>query len=85
MAIVLRHQDTRQFLVRLRERYRNASGAYAIHLGERILSYIASGDLTDAQCRAAFDNLTASQWNAIKTRINNRIAARNTVRGATGE
>lgn len=85
MALVLRHQDSQQFLVRLRDRYRNAAGPVAIHLGERILALIASGDLTDVQCRAAFGNLTASQWNVVKTRINNRITARNTVRGATGE
>ncbi|TXH55309.1 MAG: hypothetical protein E6Q97_09125 [Desulfurellales bacterium] len=85
MALILRHMTPEQFLARLRERYRNASGPMAVHIGERLLSFIAAGDITDVQCRIAFGNLTASQWNAIKTRINNRTTARNTVRGATGE
>lgn len=85
MALLLFHQTQVQFLARLREDFRNAKGAYAVHLGERILTFISANDLTDAQCRAAWGGLGVAAWTAAKNRMSARITARNTIRGATGE
>lgn len=84
MALLLKHQTVQEFISRFREAYRNGERERVCQLARFILSRIAAGDITDAQCRNAF-NLTAQQWNALKTKMQNFVAAQDTVRGAVGE
>jgi hypothetical protein len=49
-----------------------------------VLARIAAGDITDAQCRTAF-GLNTTQWNALKTKMQNYVTAANTVQSAVGE
>ena len=84
MALLLKHQTVQEFIARFREAYRNGERERICQLARFILSRIAAGDITDAQCRNAF-NLTTQQWNALKTKMQNFVAAQDTVRGAVGE
>lgn len=84
MALLLKHQTVQQFVSRFREAYRNADRERLVQLARFVLSRIASGDITDAQCRSAF-GLNATQWTALKTKMQNYISAANTVQSAVGE
>lgn len=63
---VLTENTAAQFAARLREDFRSNRGERACYLAWWLLRRIAAGDVTDAQCRAAF-GLTLTQWNNIKT------------------
>jgi len=80
----LHHQTTQQFLRRLRDAYRVSSGERCVWLGEFTLAAIVRGDLTEEACRTAF-GVNAAQWATLKTRIQQRIEARNTLRATFGE
>jgi hypothetical protein len=84
MALLLKHQTAQQFVARFREAYRNAERDRLVQLARFILSRIQAGDITDAQCRTAF-GLNTTQWNNLKTRMQNFITAQNTVLSAVGE
>ena len=84
MALILKHQTAAEFVTRFREAYRNSDRETLIMLARFILGRIAAGDLTDAQCRTAF-GLSTTQWNALKTKMNNFITSHNTVLSAVGE
>lgn len=84
MALILKHQTAEQFVARMREAYRNADRVRLLLIARFILARISAGDLTDAQCRAAF-GLSTTQWNNLKTRMQNLINADNTLLSAVGE
>ncbi len=84
MSLNLRHQTPQEFIERLRDAYRASSGDRCIALGEFALAAIVRGDLTEEAVRTAF-GLSPAGWVTLKTRIQQRIDARNTVRAAFGE
>lgn len=84
MALLLKHQTVQQFVARFHEAYRNSDRERLIMMARFIVARIQSGDITDAQCRSAF-GLNVTQWNALKSRMQNFITAQNTVQGAVGE
>lgn len=84
MALLLKHQTAAQFVSRFREAYRNGERERLVQLAKFIINRIAAGDITDAQCRTAF-GLNTTQWNTLKTKMNNYIAAHNAVQSAVGE
>jgi hypothetical protein len=84
MALILKHQTVQEFVSRFREAYRNAERQRLIQLATFILNRIAAGDITDANCRNAF-GLNTTQWNALKTKMQNYITANSTVQSAQGE
>ena len=84
MALLLKHQTASEFISRFREAYRNGERERLVQLAKFIISRIAAGDITDAQCRTAF-GLNVTQWNALKTKMNNYITAYNAVQSAQGE
>ena len=84
MALLLKHQTAAQFVSRFREAYRNGERERLVQLAKFIINRIAAGDITDAQCRTAF-GLNTTQWNTLKTKMNNHIAAYNAVQSAVGE
>ena len=84
MALLLKHQTAAQFIARFREDYRNADRERVVQLARFVISRIQAGDITEAQIRAAF-GLNVSQWNTLKTKMQNLINADNTVKSAVGE
>lgn len=84
MDISLKHQTREQFLARLRQEFAASERERCVYLGGRVLSWVQAGDLTDAECRAAWGK-TVGQWNALKAAMQSRATARNTVRSAVGE
>lgn len=84
MALLLKHQTVEAFVTRVRAAYRDGRADVVVKIARFIIGRIQAGDLTDAQCRAAF-GLNVTQWNALKTRMNNLIAAASAVESATGE
>lgn len=61
MTLTLKHQNKVQFLKRLRDRYRTASGKETCRLAWRMLKHLADGDVTEAQMLNAW-NMTAPEW-----------------------
>jgi hypothetical protein len=84
MALLLKHQTAEQFVTRLRAAYRDASRERLVQIARFIIGRLQAGDITDAQCRAAF-GLNTTQWNAIKTKMQNLITSANAVESAVGE
>jgi len=84
MALLLKQQTAAQFVARFREAYRNSDRERCIQLARFVISRIQAGDLTDTQVRNAF-GLNTTQWNNLKTKMNNWITAQNTTRAAVGE
>ncbi len=84
MALLLKHQTAEAFVTRLRAAYRDAQREQLVRIARFIISRIQAGDITDAQCRAAF-GLNVTQWNALKTKMQNLITAANAVESAVGE
>ena len=84
MALLLKHQTAEQFIARLREAYRNSERERLVLIAKWVLARIQAGDITDAQCRAAF-GLNVTQWNALKTKMNNAVTAYTAVQAAQGE
>jgi hypothetical protein len=84
MALLLKHQTAEQFIARFRAAYRDASREQLVRLARFVIARIQAGDITDAQCRTAF-GLNSTQWNNLKTKMNNLLAASNTVQSAVGE
>jgi hypothetical protein len=84
MALLLKHQTAAQFVARFREAFRNSERERCVQLARFVIARIQSGDLTETQVRNAF-GLTVTQWNALKTKMNNWITAHNTLQAAVGE
>ena len=84
MALLLKHQTAEQFIARLREAYRTSERERLVLIAKWVLARIQAGDVTDAQCRAAF-GLNVTQWNALKTKMTNAVTAYNAVQAAQGE
>lgn len=84
MALLLKHQTAEQFVARVRAAYRDGQRERLVAIARFIISRIQAGDITDAQCRAAF-GLNVTQWNALKTKMQNLLTAAKTVEGAVGE
>ena len=84
MALVLIHQTPSQFITRFRQAYQNGEKERLVALAKFILNRITAGDITDTQCRNAF-GLTATQWNNLKTKMQNLIASYNAIQSAVGE
>lgn len=84
MALLLKHQTAEAFIARVREAYRNGDRERLVKIARFILSRIQAGDITDAQCRNAF-GLNVTQWNNLKTRMQNLVTADNALNAATGE
>jgi len=84
MALLLKHQTAEAFIARVRAAYRDGDPERIVKIARFIIARIQAGDITDAQCRNAF-GLNTTQWNNLKTKMNNLIAASNTVVSAVGE
>lgn len=84
MALLLKHQTAQEFIARFREAYRNAERERVVQLARFLIAKVQAGDLTETQIRNAF-GLNVSQWNTFKTKMQNYIAADNTVRSVVGE
>jgi hypothetical protein len=84
MALLLKHQTAEVFVSRLREAYREGTPERLIAIARFVIARIQAADITDAQCRAAF-GVNATQWTAIKTRMQSLINASNAVESAVGE
>jgi hypothetical protein len=80
----LKYQSRVQFLTRLRADYESATGERTALLATLILGWIDSGDVADADMRAAF-GLSVAQWAQLKqsTIVPQRDALA-AVRGARG-
>lgn len=84
MALLLKHQTAEQFIARVRAAYRDSDRERLVSIARFIVSRIQAGDITDAQCRTAF-GLNTTQWNNLKTKMQNLLTAANTVQSAVGE
>lgn len=84
MALLLKHQTVEQFVTRLRAAYRDADRERLVTIASFVLARIQAGDLTDAQCRAAW-GLNVAGWNTLKARMNGFVNARAQIAGAVGE
>lgn len=84
MALLLKHQTSAQFIARFREAYRNSDRDRVVQLARFVISRIQAGDITETQVRNAF-GMNTTQWNTIKTKMQNWITADNSVKAAVGE
>ena len=84
MAILLKHQTAEAFVAKVRAAYRDGDPETLVKIARFILSRIQAGDITDAQCRNAW-GVNNTQWNQMKSRMQDLITAKNTVESAVGE
>lgn len=63
MATDLKHQTRLQFARELRRRLRDASGLESCRIAAKIISFLADGTITTANCQNAW-NMTAPEWAA---------------------
>ena len=63
MAFNPKHQTKVQYLVRLRQAYRDAKGKAACFYAWRMLKHLSDGDVTLAQMQNAW-NMTPTEWTA---------------------
>ena len=84
MALILKHQTAEAFIARVRQAYRDGNSEQLVKIARFLIARVQAGDVTDAQLRNAF-GLNVTQWNALKTKIQNLITADNAVRSAVGE
>ena len=84
MALILKHQTAEAFIARVRAAYRDGNPEVLVKIARFIIARIQAGDVTDAQCRTAF-GLNTTQWNTLKTKMQNLITADNAVKSAAGE
>ncbi len=78
------YQTAAQFAARFRARYARATREDAARLAAWLIDRITAGQLTDLQVRTAF-GLTTTQYNAMKTRMNNLRTNWRAVQAAAGE
>ena len=84
MALILKHQTAEAFITRVRQAYRDGNSEQIVKIARFLIARIQAGDVTDAQLRTAF-GLNTTQWNALKTKMQNLITADNAVKSAVGE
>jgi hypothetical protein len=84
MALILKHQTVEAFIARVRQAYRDGNSEALVKIARFLIARVQAGDVTDAQLRTAF-GLNTTQWNALKTKMQNLITADNTVKSAVGE
>ena len=84
MALILKHQTAEAFIARVRQAYRDGNSEQLVKIARFLIARVQAGDVTDAQLRNAF-GLNVTQWNALKTKMQNLITADNAVRSAVGE
>lgn len=84
MALLLKHQTPAEFIARFREAYRNGERERIVQLAKFIISRIQAGDITELQVRNAF-GLNVTQWNTLKTKMQNFVNADGVIRSAVGE
>jgi hypothetical protein len=84
MALILKHQTAEAFIARVRQAYRDGDSERLVKIARFLIARVQAGDVTDAQLRTAF-GLNATQWTALKTRMQNLITADNTIKSAVGE
>jgi len=84
MALILKHQTAEAFIARVRQAYRDGNSEQLVKIARFLIARVQAGDVTDAQLRNAF-GLNTTQWNALKTKMQNLITADNAVKSAVGE
>ena len=84
MALILKHQTAEAFIARVRQAYRDGNSEQLVKIARFLIARVQAGDVTDAQLRNAF-GLNVTQWNALKTKMQNLITADNAVKSAVGE
>ena len=84
MPLLLKHQTAQQFVNRMREAFRTAPADRALVIARFVQARVQVGDITDAQCRAAW-GLNAGQWTALKAKMKNWTDADAVIRSAAGE
>jgi len=84
MALILKHQTAEAFIARVRQAYRDGNSDQLVKIARFLIARVQAGDVTDAQLRNAF-GLNTTQWNALKTKMQNLITADNAVKSAVGE
>ena len=84
MAFAPKHQTPQEFVQRFRDAFREGNRDRLAKLATWLLNRIAAGDVTDTQVRNAF-GLTVTQWNTLKTKMQNLVNNYNAVQSAAGE
>ena len=84
MALILKHQTVEAFVARVRAAYRDGRPEQLVQIARFLIARVQAGDITEAQIRTAF-GLNVSQWNTLKTKMQNLINADNAVKSAVGE
>ena len=84
MALILKHQTAEAFVARVRAAYRDGDPDTLVKIARFLIARVQAGDITEAQIRNAF-GLNVSQWNTLKTKMQNLITADNAVKSAVGE
>ncbi len=84
MALILKHQTVEAFVARVRSAYREGTPETLVKIARFLIARVQAGHVTDAQLRSAF-GLNTTQWNALKTKMQNLITADNAVKSAVGE
>jgi hypothetical protein len=82
--VPLRFQTGAEALTRLRLRYRHYLREDLCRLARWIVNRVVAGDITVTQLRSAF-NLNQSEWDALRTRMENLAADVTGVEVAAGE
>ena len=81
---VFRFQNAAEFVARFRARFLNERGENACRFARWLARRLVAGEVTVAQVRAAF-NLTQTQFNQFRTRIEALQASLDAVENAVGE
>lgn len=77
-------QTGAQFLVRLREKYRNSNKERAAKIARWIVRRLDAGHVTETQIRNVF-NLDAGQWATLESRLRTLAATLDSLESAEGE
>lgn len=81
---VLKYATNNQLAAFVRECYRNERREILARIARRILEWITNGRFTDTQVRNAFE-LTVTQWNTLKAKMQVLADSLNTIEAAVGE
>jgi hypothetical protein len=84
MALILKHQTVEAFVTKVRAAYRDGDPETLVKVARFLITKVQAGDLTEVQVRTAF-GLNITQWNTLKTKMQNLINADNAVKSAVGE
>lgn len=84
MAIIVKHQTVEAFVARVRAAYREGNPETLVKIARFLIARVQAGDVTESQIKTAF-GLNQTQWNTLKTKMQNLITADNAVKSAVGE